>query len=218
MRWLLPIPLVVVMVGGVWVTGGVITDEFRVAIWLTGAWIALLGLICLLLAIRRRRLALPVLGSYVVAASAIGAYLALTTFSDTVVHEKVATASAREQPHRSGDRRPQNVLLATGSFQSGEHESHGTATAIRLAGGGRVLTLTDFETSAGPDLRVYLVAGPASDESEVDDFVDLGGLKGNKGDQQYILPSDLDLRRYRTVVIWCRAFTVLFARAPLERT
>jgi hypothetical protein len=52
---------------------------------------------------------------------------------------------------------------------------------------------------------------------EVSDFVDLGGLKGNKGDEQYTLPSDLDLRRYGTVVIWCRAFTVLFARAPLAR-
>jgi hypothetical protein len=82
---------------------------------------------------------------------------------------------------------------------------------------GRVLTLTNFATAAGPDLRVYVVAGPASDESQVEDFVDLGGLKGNIGNQEYTLPADLNRHRYRTVVIWCRAFTVLFARAPLER-
>jgi hypothetical protein len=220
MRWLSPIPVVVVMLLGVWVTGGLITDEFKLAMLLTAAWMALLGLACLAVAIRRRRLRVPVLGAYVLAAGALGAYLGLSTLADKVVHERVATATARQAAPRAQhgpSDGPRNVLLAKGSFQSGEHESHGRATTIRLANGDRVLTLTDFETSPGPDLRLYMVAGPSGDESEVEDYVDLGGLKGNKGDQQYTLPSDLDLRKYRTVVVWCRAFSVLFARAPLER-
>jgi hypothetical protein len=215
MRWLLPIPVLVVMVVGVWVAGGLITDEFKLAMLLTAGWMALLGVACLILAIRRRRLAIPVLGAYFAGAAAIGAYLALTTLTDTVVNERVATAAARLTAHRSSDM-PRNVLLARAGFESGEHESHGTASAIRLVNGDRVITLTDFTTSPGPDLRVYMVAGPAGDEGEVTDYVDLGALKGNKGDQQYTLPSDLDLHRYRTVVIWCRAFTVLFARASLQ--
>jgi hypothetical protein len=89
-------------------------------------------------------------------------------------------------------------------------------TTIKLARGGRVLTLTGFETDPGPDLRVYLAAGRARDEGEVTDFIDLGGLKGNQGDQQYKLPVDADLRRYTTVVIWCRAFSALFGRATLQ--
>ena len=219
MRWLLPIPVVVAMLLGVWVSGGLITDEFKLAMALTAAWMAVLGLVCLAIAIRRPRLRVPVLGAYVLAAAALGIYLGVSTFTDKVVNERVATASA-QQPAPRHDRsadRPRNVLLAKGSVQSGEHESHGTATTIRLSSGDRVLTLTDFETSPGPDLRVYVAAGPADEESEVTDYVDLGGLKGNKGDQQYTLPSDIDLGKYRTVVIWCRAFTVLFARAPLER-
>ena len=56
-----------------------------------------------------------------------------------------------------------------------------------------MLTLTNFEVDNGPDLRVYLVAGPARDESEVEDFEDLGALKGNKGNQQYDIPRGLDL-------------------------
>jgi hypothetical protein len=108
-----------------------------------------------------------------------------------------------------------NVLLGRGSFEPLAHSAAGRATAIRTAAGARVLTLTNFEVDNGPDLRVYLVAGPARDESEVDDFEDLGALKGNKGDQQYDLPRELDLDRYTTVVIWCRAFSVNFARAPL---
>ena len=41
-----------------------------------------------------------------------------------------------------------------------------------------MLTLTDFDVANGPDLRVYLVAGPARTEADVKDLVDLGGLKG----------------------------------------
>ena len=78
-----------------------------------------------------------------------------------------------------------------------------------------MLTLTDFDVDNGPDLRVYLVAGPARSEGEVDEFVDLGALKGNRGDQQYEIPDGVDVGRYATAVIWCRAFSVLFARAPL---
>ena len=45
---------------------------------------------------------------------------------------------------------------------------------------------------------------------------DLGGLKGNKGEQQYAIPARAVVRGRMTVVIWCRAFSVLFARAPLR--
>ena len=46
-------------------------------------------------------------------------------------------------------------------------------------------------------------------------FVTLGALKGNQGDQNYELPADLDLAKYRAVTVWCRRFGVNFATAPL---
>ena len=48
-------------------------------------------------------------------------------------------------------------------------------------------------------------------------FVDLGALKGNIGDQNYDVPADLDLSRYRAVSIWCRRFSVNFGAAPLAQ-
>jgi hypothetical protein len=111
--------------------------------------------------------------------------------------------------------RARNVLVARGRFESLEHESSGVASLIRTRGGRHVLTLTRFATSNGPDLRVYLVAGPVADAGDVHDFADLGGLKGNKGDQQYDVSGKALGSRYRTVVIWCRAFSVGFARARL---
>jgi hypothetical protein len=103
------------------------------------------------------------------------------------------------------------VEVARGTFETRAHSSRGTAAVVELAAGGRKLTFTDFETDNGPDLRVYLVRG-----GDVDDPVDLGGLKGNVGNQQYDLPSNVDTGAYSTVVIWCRAFSVSFAEADLR--
>jgi hypothetical protein len=203
---------------GVWVTGGLITNDFGVAMSLTTAWLVLAGLVCLGIALRRRGLAVAVVGAYLLTAAAIGIYLGRSMFLDDTVNERVVRVDPA--PNRSGlgssTAEPRNVELGRGAFQPVAHSVRGTATTIRTAERARVLTLTGFEVDNGPDLRVYLVAGPARNEGEVDDFVDLGALKGNKGNQQYKLPGDLDLDRYTTVVIWCRAFSVNFARAPLR--
>jgi hypothetical protein len=197
---------VVTVVAGIWVTGGLLTNDFTLAMRLTALWMALAGLAAVVIAWRSRAFRWPVLGAYVLTAVVIGGYLASSTFVDDVVNEQVAQAASRG-----------NELLADGRFESVRHDAGGRAQAIEVARGGRVLTLTSFEVDNGPDLRVYLVAGPATTEGEVEDFEDLGGLKGNKGNQQYEIPEEVDLERYSTVVIWCRAFSVLFARASLEQ-
>jgi len=108
--------------------------------------------------------------------------------------------------------------IESGMFHPVAHEGRGTATVYQFADGRRVLRFTDFETSNGPDVQVYLVAAnDATDSETVKDagFVHLGALKGNLGDQNYDLPADLDLSKYRAVTIWCRRFGVNFATAPL---
>ena len=111
------------------------------------------------------------------------------------------------------------TILASGSFHSVAHKSAGQATIYQLAGNKRILRLTNFETSNGPDVHVYLVASKdASDSDTVKQagFVELGSLKGNIGDQNYELASDLDLNKFRAVTIWCKRFSVNFATAPLS--
>jgi len=102
------------------------------------------------------------------------------------------------------------VLLADGRFRDGAHPTSGRAALIERPDGARVVTLTRFDTDPGPDLRVYVVAG---DGSSVEGAVDLGALKGNKGDQQYDVPPHAP---DGAVVIWCRAFTVAFGAAKLS--
>jgi Electron transfer DM13 len=209
--------VVVVTLLGIWVSGGLITNDFALAMALTAVWMGVAAVGCLLVAWRRPQLRVPVLGAYLLTAVVVGAYLGRSTILDDEVNERVVRVSP---PVAAGESaasdRPRNVLLGRGRFEPVAHPVTGRATAIRRAAGGNVLTLTGFEVDNGPDLRVYLVAGPARDESEVEDFEDLGALKGNKGDQQYDIPRGLDIGRYSTVVIWCRAFSVNFARAPLS--
>jgi hypothetical protein len=210
------IGVVVAVLAGIWVSGGLITNDFGLAMALTGAWMVLAGAACVLIAWRRRGLRVPVLGAYLVTALAVGAYLGRSQFVDDEVNEKVATVPPVRAQGKPAPERPVNIQLSRGRFQSVAHSARGVATAIRRARGGRVLTLTAFEVDNGPDLRVLLVRGPARDESEVEDYVDLGALKGNKGSQQYDIPRGLVLDRYTTAVIWCRAFSGNFARAPLR--
>jgi hypothetical protein len=90
-----------------------------------------------------------------------------------------------------------------------------------LSDGKRLLRLTDFETSNGPAVYVYLLAAKDAQDSATvrnADTVDLGPLKGNKGDQNYEIPSDVDLEKYQAVTIWCQRFSVNFATAPLTRS
>ena len=109
--------------------------------------------------------------------------------------------------------------LETGTFYTILHPTSGTATIYKMADGTHMLRFTNFDTSNGPDVHVYMVAADdAKDAGAVEraGFVDLGVIKGNVGDQNYILPSDLDMAKYRAVSIWCKRFSVNFGAAALR--
>ncbi|AJW71492.1 DM13 domain-containing protein [Nitrosopumilus adriaticus] len=93
----------------------------------------------------------------------------------------------------------------------GIHDAQGDAYTIPLQDGSNVLRLEDFQSTNGPDLYVYL----ATDDN-ASEFINLGELKANKGNQNYQIPEDTDLDKYNKVLIWCKAFGVLFGSAELE--
>jgi hypothetical protein len=133
-------------------------------------------------------------------------------FINATVNETFPTASAGTAIS--------TMTLAEGSFHDVAHKGAGSATLFQLPDGKRVLRFTNFETSNGPDVRVYLGTAPDASDSDTvknSQFVDLGALKGNVGDQNYDIPSDLDISKYNSVTIWCRRFGVNFATAPLNR-
>jgi len=113
---------------------------------------------------------------------------------------------------------PQIVTLAQGNFiPRGRYSGAGDALVLNDGSEQRFLRFENFSTDNGPDLRVYLTVSDANGDSGAfdDDFVDLGVLKGNIGDQNYEIPPDVDLSVYDTVVVWCVRFSTPFTAADL---
>lgn len=120
------------------------------------------------------------------------------------------------------ERAPQGMTrqLAAGNFSSDAHETVGTASLIEVDGK-PLLRLSSFRTSNGPDVHVLLVQGPDASRGDAvksSKTIDLGVIKGNIGDQNYAIPSDVDLDRIGAVSIWCKRFGVNFGGASLTRT
>jgi hypothetical protein len=103
--------------------------------------------------------------------------------------------------------------MLSGSFvgiNDGIHNAEGVAKILYSQGGNNVLRLEEFKSTNGPDLYVYL-----STDKQASDFVSLGRLKANIGNQNYDIPSGTDLSKYDTVLVWCKQFSVLFGSAEL---
>jgi len=115
------------------------------------------------------------------------------------------------------------ALVARGQFGGAidpVHHADGVASIYRLADGQRVLRLENFKSTNGPNLYVYL-SGTASPRNTAQlgaagEFA-VAPLKANIGNQNYVLPAGLDLSKFKSVVIYCRQFHVVFGSAPLVR-
>jgi hypothetical protein len=160
--------------------------------------------------VNRRRVVLTILAFLIVAA--VPAVLVWFQPQKLVIDRKVSETA----PPAVTAAAQQDATVASGTFRELTHPTKGEAKIIRTAGQ-TILRFENFETSDGPDVVVYLssgdVNGPNRDLAK--DFVDLGALKGNVGDQNYVVPEGTDLERYDTAVVWCRRFTVAFAAAEL---
>ncbi|MER5221784.1 DM13 domain-containing protein [Streptomyces flaveus] len=186
----------------------------------------------------RRLFSRPVIAGFVVVAVvAVGAGLywfqPWKVWQDETVQESLPAATPvpdapdpAAEPSKAASTPPEPAgpqTLARGDLISHEHATSGTATVLRLADGSHVLRLENLDTSNGPDLRVWLTDAPVKEGQAgwgvFDDgkYVSLGKLKGNKGDQNYVLPSDTDPAAYTSVSIWCDRFNVSFGAAELAR-
>jgi hypothetical protein len=149
------------------------------------------------------------------------AFPALTPTSaapTTAVAAAPSTTRADDDPPDPATTAPTGPrLVTTGSFIDVKHAGTGTASVYLLAAETHLLRLEELDVSNGPDLRVILSTAPLVDDRSAydEDYVDLGPLKGNQGNQNYDIPGDVDLDDYSTVAIWCRRFNYTFNAAPL---
>ena len=103
----------------------------------------------------------------------------------------------------------------TGEFYGADdfHFGSGTAALIEIAPGTWIVRFEDFSVRNGPDLYVYLSPKP---DGYVKDAVELGTLKATDGAFNYDIPAGTDVSKARSVIVWCKQFSQLFAVAPLS--
>lgn len=101
-------------------------------------------------------------------------------------------------------------IVSEGVFKPRAHEVAGAAKLIEHEGK-RTLRFEDFETINGPDLHIYL-----SKDLSADDYIDLGKIRGTKGNINYEFDAGIDTAIYKNVMIWCVPFRVLFSYAELK--
>jgi hypothetical protein len=139
--------------------------------------------------------------------------------SDSAIHPADSPTQPAESPTADAPIGPS--VLSEGKFISHEHSTTGTAKLLRLADGSSVLRLEDLSTSDGPKLQVVLSDAPVVAGSGgyhvFDDgrYLDLGPLKGNKGNANYSVPPGADIAGLTSVSIWCDRFDVSFGAAAL---
>lgn len=139
--------------------------------------------------------------------------------------ERLMAVSAEMPPVEADEDMPEDmpdepVVLSAGEFVDADafHRGSGSATIYELPEGGNVLRFEEFSVTNGPDLHVILSSNPEpTSRADIgDDYVDLGQLKGNMGNQNYDIPADVDLSNYQSIVIYCLPFHVVFSTATLS--
>jgi Electron transfer DM13 len=125
-------------------------------------------------------------------------------FTSSTVNESLATSTVDATGAKS----------YSGNFTGagdGIHNAAGTAKVVALGDGSKILRLENFRSTNGPNVHVYL-----STDKRPSDYVDLGKIKANNGNQNYNIPNGTDLNKDRFVLIWCKDFSVLFGSAELR--
>lgn len=100
--------------------------------------------------------------------------------------------------------------MLQGLFMSNVHPTSGTVS-VSEENGKRTLVFTNFRTDGGPDLRIYL-----AENTSLRNFIDVSRLTSTNGTFSVDLPANADPSRQRYVLIWCKAFSVLFGSAELK--
>ena len=138
--------------------------------------------------------------------------------------DSTADSSADASAEPSVEETPKRTVTAEGTFISHEHPTAGKARIITLEDGSRVLRLVGLDTDNGPDLKVWPAAAPVIEGRDGwfvfddDEYLSLGALNGDKGNQNYPIPDDADICDLTSVTIWCERFSVSFGAAELIST
>ena len=130
---------------------------------------------------------------------------------------EAATPAATEAPTAAATAAGQGSLISMGELMGADmfHTGSGLVLLVTAPDGSVILRFQDYEVRNGPDLFIYLTPDPDGDV-HVDGAIELSEIKATRGNVNYEVPDGVDPSTFRAAVIYCRAFSVLFAHAELE--
>lgn len=143
----------------------------------------------------------------------IGAFALTTTLllgacgnDDMKKDENMNTKSEMKDKDMTKDNMKDKNMMMSGMFKSMNDEMVEGKATIK----DNKLMLTDFKSSKGPDLHVYLTK-----DGNVDKGMEIDKVDYNKMEQTFDL-KDMDTSKYNEVTIYCKKAHVVFGTAKLK--
>lgn len=144
----------------------------------------------------------------------LGLLVSCTTTTEETIEPAPTTGTAPISGTMTVGTTPASTTSTTGilqgMFMSNVHTTSGTVNVVETDGK-RTLVFTNFRTDGGPDLRIYL-----AENTGLRNFIEVSRLTSTSGNFSVDLPAGADPARQRYVLIWCKAFSVLFGSSELK--
>jgi hypothetical protein len=164
--------------------------------------------------------ALVTLATVSVIAWYLGSPLFVRTYSNEALPSSrpvAATGSAQSTAAttaRDAAAGPRVLALGELGYVDAIHNGKGPVRIVDV-GGQRFVRFEDVMLTNAPDVHVYLSRETGGKWNEATSLY-VGALKATNGSFNYELPAATDVSTYRSVVVWCRAFSVLITWADLR--
>ncbi len=139
----------------------------------------------------------------IIAVIGIGYYLISPLFINIKANEAVPVSNTKDIP-KEVEIKSAQIVGTSGHEASGSVRviSDGIDTYIRYE---------NFKTINGPDIYIYLAK-----DLDAKEYVSLGKVKATEGNVNYKIPTGVNIKDYKYVMVWCKAFGVLFNHADIS--
>ena len=151
-----------------------------------------------------------ILGAIISVAVLAFAYYAISPFFINIKLDE-ALPETKQMESKAIEKSQTQAILAPIVGTTG-HPASGTARIIEIDGKSYV-RYENFKTINGPDLYIYLAK-----DLDAKEYMNLGRLRATEGNVNYEIPTDVNLQDYKYVMVWCKAFGVLFNYADISKS
>jgi len=104
------------------------------------------------------------------------------------------------------------------SFVKKKNKINGNWSFKREDGKTYIIFYGNFKTKKGPDLEIFLSKKNIENVNSKNALIEsifIENLTSNKGEQKYLIPSSIDLSQYKSIIIHCKKYAVLWGGSSI---